>query len=37
MLCTTIKYWYRILLMEQDELLKCITEWQTGNLKQKVG
>jgi hypothetical protein len=37
MLCTTMKYWYRILLMEQDELLKCCYKWQTGNPKQKVG
>ena len=32
-LCTIVKYWYRILFMEGDELLKCCHEWQTGNLK----
>jgi hypothetical protein len=32
-LCAIVKYWYRILFMERDELLKCCHEWQTGNMK----
>lgn len=33
MLCSVVKYWYRTLLMEKDELLKCSYEWRTENLK----
>ena len=32
-LCSVVKYWYRALLMEKDELLKCSYEWQAENLK----
>jgi len=27
MLCGVVKYWYRTLLVEKDELLKCSYEW----------
>jgi hypothetical protein len=33
LLCIIVKYWYRILLMERDKLLKSCNEWQIGNLK----
>jgi hypothetical protein len=33
MLCIIVKYWYRILLMDRDKLLKCCSEWQIGNPK----
>jgi hypothetical protein len=26
-LCSVVKYWYRTLLMEKDELLNCSYEW----------
>jgi hypothetical protein len=28
------KFWYRILQMEEEELLKCCCDWHIGNLKQ---
>jgi hypothetical protein len=37
MLCTIVKYWNRILLMEQDELLICCYETQEGNWKSANG
>jgi len=37
MLCTIVKYWNRILLMEQDELLICCYERQEGNWKSANG
>ena len=37
MLCTVVKYWNRILLMEQDELLNCCYERQEGNWKCATG
>jgi hypothetical protein len=33
MLCSVVKFWYRTLLMEKEELLKCNYEWQAENLK----
>jgi hypothetical protein len=33
MLCIIGNYWYRILLMERDKLLKYCNEWQIGNAK----
>jgi hypothetical protein len=32
-ICTIVKYWNRILLIEQDELLNCCYERQEGNWK----
>ena len=33
MICSTVKNWYRILLMGKDELLTCFYEWQVGKPK----
>jgi hypothetical protein len=33
MVFSVVKYWYRNLLMERDELLRCYYEGQTENLK----
>jgi len=35
MICRITKFWYRILQMEHEELLKCCWNWHRGNLKKR--
>jgi hypothetical protein len=31
--CSIVKFWYKMLFMGKDKLLKCCYEWHSGNTK----